>query len=218
MAFGALAYGDAVFGGGGVDSSASTASIIGAGDIASGEAHGAATVTFGAAISGAGAVSSGEFHGTPSASFSWAVTAAGEVASAEAHGTHTVSTLGGGGTYFRPASDVSGAGWTPSAGTDLYACIDESTANEADYIWRLVASGGPATFGIGGSLPAGAHTVSFGAHVTSGSRQMRAVLLDAGGAVVGTGAWQTLTNAAAIYSQTITTTDAATMLRLEDQA
>lgn len=142
----------------------------------------------------------------------------GAIASGEAFGTPSVTSVGAASTYYRPSTDVSADGWHASVGSDLYSCIDEVVADPADYIWRLVDSGGPATFGIDGSLPAGSHQVRFGADVTAGSRQLRAVLIDAGGAVVGAGAWQSLTNAEAIYSDTITTSGAATMLRLEDRA
>lgn len=37
-------------------------------------------------------------------------------------------------TYSRPASDIT-TQWTPSTGTDHYALIDETTANDADYIY-----------------------------------------------------------------------------------
>jgi hypothetical protein len=41
-------------------------------------------------------------------------------------------------TYARPTSDVT-TQWTPSAGTDHYALIDETTANDADYIYATAA-------------------------------------------------------------------------------
>jgi hypothetical protein len=41
-------------------------------------------------------------------------------------------------TYARPASDVT-TQWTPSTGTDHYALIDETTANDADYIYATAA-------------------------------------------------------------------------------
>jgi hypothetical protein len=41
-------------------------------------------------------------------------------------------------TYARPSSDVT-TQWTPSTGTDHYALIDETTANDADYIFATAA-------------------------------------------------------------------------------
>jgi hypothetical protein len=41
-------------------------------------------------------------------------------------------------TYARPSSDIT-TQWTPSAGTDHYALIDESTANDSDYIYATAA-------------------------------------------------------------------------------
>lgn len=41
-------------------------------------------------------------------------------------------------TYSRPASDIT-TQWTPSTGFDHYALIDETTANDADYIYATAA-------------------------------------------------------------------------------
>ena len=41
-------------------------------------------------------------------------------------------------TYARPTSDIT-TQWTPSTGTDHYALIDETTANDADYIIATAA-------------------------------------------------------------------------------
>jgi len=36
--------------------------------------------------------------------------------------------------FLRPISDVSNSGWTPSAGSDLFACIGETVRNDSTYI------------------------------------------------------------------------------------
>jgi hypothetical protein len=41
-------------------------------------------------------------------------------------------------TYARPTSDIT-TQWTPSAGTDHFALIDETTANDSDYIYATAA-------------------------------------------------------------------------------
>lgn len=41
-------------------------------------------------------------------------------------------------TYARPTSDIT-TQWTPSTGTDHYALIDETTANDSDYIYATAA-------------------------------------------------------------------------------
>jgi hypothetical protein len=41
-------------------------------------------------------------------------------------------------TYARPTSDIT-TQWTPSTGTDHFALIDETTANDADYIYATAA-------------------------------------------------------------------------------
>lgn len=37
--------------------------------------------------------------------------------------------------YARPASDIAAGGWLPSTGVDLYAMLDETVADDADYIY-----------------------------------------------------------------------------------
>lgn len=44
--------------------------------------------------------------------------------------------------FARPSSDVSTTGWVPSSGGDLYAVIDESSANDSDYIRHQYTGGG----------------------------------------------------------------------------
>ena len=49
--------------------------------------------------------------------------------------------------YARPTSDVSAGTWTASTGSDLYAMLDETTANDADYISTVNASTCEVTLG-----------------------------------------------------------------------
>lgn len=46
----------------------------------------------------------------------------------------------------RPDADISDGPWTPSTGTDLYAVLDETTANDADYI--QTSTNGTAEIGL----------------------------------------------------------------------
>lgn len=39
-----------------------------------------------------------------------------------------------------PVSDIADGAWTPSTGTDLYACVDEATYSDADYIAATTAT------------------------------------------------------------------------------
>lgn len=43
------------------------------------------------------------------------------------------------GPIARPITDAVPGGWLPSAGSDLWAMLDESTADEADYIYTTSA-------------------------------------------------------------------------------
>jgi hypothetical protein len=42
--------------------------------------------------------------------------------------------------YARPDADVSDGAWLPSTGADLYACIDETTYSDTDYIYTTSLS------------------------------------------------------------------------------
>lgn len=43
-------------------------------------------------------------------------------------------TTGAARQWARPSLDLSTGGWVPSAGADLYACVDEATVSDVDYI------------------------------------------------------------------------------------
>lgn len=95
-----------------------------------------------------------------------------------------------------PTGDVAGGAWLPSTGTDLFACLDETAASDADYIYTTVhgayqefsfADGGAVDPSTGGHvryrLPAGTGTITailkqgsttlqtLGTHTLTGSAQ-----------------------------------------------
>lgn len=95
-----------------------------------------------------------------------------------------------------PTGDVAGGTWLPSTGTDLFACVDETVASDADYIYTTVpgsyqefsfADGGAVDPSTGGHvryrLPAGTGTIvavlkqgsttlqTLGTHTLTGSAQ-----------------------------------------------
>ena len=95
-----------------------------------------------------------------------------------------------------PTGDVAGGTWLPSTGTDLFACIDETAASDADYIYTTVsgayqefsfADGGAVDPSTGGHvryrIPAGTGTITailkqgsttlqtLGTHTLTGSAQ-----------------------------------------------
>lgn len=126
-------------------------------------------------------------------------------------------------TMVRPGADVLSTGWHASSGSDLYAMLDETSASDSDYIYRDLAGTDPFVFdlyldGVAYSLPAGTHTIRMRPSVSSGTGQIRLLLLDAGGATVGTGDWQAVSDAWATVTHTITTSDVATRGRIEAQA
>lgn len=50
----------------------------------------------------------------------------------------------------RPTSDISAGSWTPSTGATLYGVIDETTANDTDYISTTTSSTCEVRFEAGG--------------------------------------------------------------------
>ena len=119
---------------------------------------------------------------------------------------------------YYPGSDISVAGWTPSTGTDLFACIDEpSTYNDADYITSPDRTTS-AVEGWSSPVPAGTWSLAIRAeYLDSASGQIRLVMLDSGSSSVGSSAWQTLTGAFVTYTLAITTTGVSDRFRLEIQ-
>ena len=128
--------------------------------------------------------------------------------------------LSGGAAISRPSSDVTTTGWTGTPdNTNLYANIDESAYDDADYVTSpsLGASPGPAIFGINPTQASGTYNVRTRARYTGTAGQIRALLLDSSGTTVGTGSWQALTGSFATYNLSVTTTGTAARVRLEVQ-
>ena len=120
-------------------------------------------------------------------------------------------------TVYRPGSDIVVSGWTPSTGTDLFACIDETTYDDVDYI-SSPGIGIPTTMGFTSTIPSGTYTIEYrsmyeGPNVS----QIRIVLLDSSDTIVGTSSWQTQSTAFTTYTSTITTSGDATKFRIETQ-
>lgn len=120
-------------------------------------------------------------------------------------------------SVYRPGSDIAVSGWTPSTGTDLYACIDETTASDADYITSPDVGTTPATFGLTASVPAGTWAVNLRGQFLGTSGQVRVLMQDSGGSTVGTSGWQALTGSFADYTLTVTTSGTAERVRIETQ-
>lgn len=120
-------------------------------------------------------------------------------------------------TITRPGSDIAVSGWTATPGGSLFDTINESAAEDADYITSPDLST-PATFGLTAPVPAGSYTVRLRAQRTASTGQARVALLDAGGTQVGVTAWQALGTTWATHSLAVTTTGTAEQARIEVQA
>ncbi|HOF29434.1 MAG TPA: hypothetical protein PK441_01200 [Burkholderiaceae bacterium] len=119
-------------------------------------------------------------------------------------------------TIYRPNSDVSVSGWTPSTGATVYGVIDETTLDDADYATSPdLSSASPATMGLTASLAAGNWTVRVRGLKTDTVGQLRINLLDSSNVVQGSSSWQALTGTYATYSLSVTTTGTATRVQIE---
>lgn len=119
-------------------------------------------------------------------------------------------------TVYRPGSDISVSGWTPSTGSDLFDCIDETTASDADYIISPDLSTS-ATFGFTTPVPAGNWDVNFRARRIGDGASIRIVMLDSGGSSVGASGWQAQSGSFIDYVASVTTTGTADRFRIEVQ-
>jgi hypothetical protein len=117
-------------------------------------------------------------------------------------------------TVYRPGSDVAVSGWTAvGAATRAAALADESGATYAESPDLST----PDTQTWTPPFPAGPASLEITAARTAGVGALRIVFLDAGGAVVGTTAWQALTGAPADYTLTATVLAISPQFRIEVQ-
>jgi hypothetical protein len=117
-------------------------------------------------------------------------------------------------TIRRPNSDILTTGWTAVPGGSLYDMIDEASPSDADYITRAQAGTEPVVFGIP-QVPAGPNTIRIRAAATSGSGQVRVLLLDGSGSTVGTSAWQSIDATPTTYALSVVASAAAQRVRIE---
>jgi hypothetical protein len=133
-----------------------------------------------------------------------------------------VRPLGGGVTatvtgIYRPGSDISAGGWTATPGGTLASCIDETAADDADFITSPDLAT-PAVLGLSAPLPAGTYTVRVRAARTATQGQVRVRFLNASNVDQGGTAWQALTGSPTTYELPATTTGSADRFRIEVQA
>ena len=120
-------------------------------------------------------------------------------------------------TVFQPSSDIIVADWVPSTGTDLFACIDETTYDDADYITSPDIET-PTTMGLSSSVPIGTYTLEFRSmYAGLLPSEIRIVLLDASDASVGSSPWEPQSTGFLTYTHSVTTTGVATKFRIEVQ-
>jgi hypothetical protein len=122
-----------------------------------------------------------------------------------------------GATVYRPGSDLIVNGWTPSTGSDLFAMLDETTLDRGDFITSPNVTS-PVTMGWTAPLAAGTYDISVDFDRTGATGQLRIVLLDSGGATVGTSSWQAAPASAATTVFNVTTTGSSARFRIEVQA
>lgn len=119
---------------------------------------------------------------------------------------------------WRPATDVTTAGWAVSAGTDFFDAVNEFSASDADFITspNLSFSSAPIEFGLAPSaLPPENYVVRVRARRAAYFEQIRASLLDGSGVVVGVSPWHDLLPGYAQYNLQVSTNVSAARVRIE---
>lgn len=122
----------------------------------------------------------------------------------------------GGVTIYRPNSDIVVNSWVATPSGTLASCIDESVADDADFITSPDLTQ-PATLGLSASMAAGTYTVRVRAAYVGAMGQVRIRFLDSSNVDVGGSGWQTLTGTASTYSLSATLTGTADRFRIEVQ-
>lgn len=119
-------------------------------------------------------------------------------------------------TIYRPTSDVSAVGWTATPPGPLYDAIDETSANDADFITSPpLSSATPASFGIG-PLAAGSYRIRVRASTNFGVGILRVKLLDISGTTLATSSDQTITDVPTTYEPEVTiASGVATRVQIE---
>jgi hypothetical protein len=115
-----------------------------------------------------------------------------------------------------PTGDVTTAGWTATPAGSFAATLSEGVANDATYITSPNLSGTPEVIDMAlpASLPAGSYVVKARANVTSGTGVLQVALLNNSGVQQGVSADQALSTVLTTYDVPITTTGAATRIRV----
>ena len=123
--------------------------------------------------------------------------------------------------YARPTSDVSAGTWTASSGSDLYAMLDETSANDSDYIVTTGASTCEVALGsLTDPASSSGHIVRYRISATSGGITVR---LRQGTTTIATWAHAPAPTSLTTYAQTLTSGEADsitdyTALRLQFEA
>lgn len=115
----------------------------------------------------------------------------------------------------RPASDLVTTGWTATPGAEFWSMLNETTADDANYVTGPVGTSEPLSMTLDETMPAGSHVVRIRAKGNIGS--VRAVLLDDSNISVGATSWQPLSSSWTTYSLGVVLTSSATRIRLELQ-
>lgn len=117
---------------------------------------------------------------------------------------------------YRPSGDISTGGWTATPGGTLASCIDETVANDTDFITSPNLTT-PTVLSLSSALPAGNWDISVRAKYVLTNGQIRIRMLNSSSVDVGGSDWQVLSATATTYTLSATTTSAADRFRIEVQ-
>lgn len=109
--------------------------------------------------------------------------------------------------YARPTTDTATGAWTPSTGTSLAGCIDETSYDDADYIATQTSAVCTMTLGpVTDPVSSGGHVIKFRAK--SPNSNTLTVTLKQGGTTIKTSTTAALTSSFADYTMTLTGAEA----------
>ena len=116
----------------------------------------------------------------------------------------------------RPTSDVATTGWRTAVGaaSPIYAEVDESAYDDADYASAQIAGLTPLVLGLGATVAAGTHRIPVRLKCSAGAQDVVVRLLNGSGVEQGASAAQTINTSPATYSFTVTTTGSATRIEI----
>lgn len=116
----------------------------------------------------------------------------------------------------RPTSDVATTGWRTAVGaaSPIYAEVDESAYDDADYASAQISGLAPLVLGLGATVAAGTHRIPLRLKCSAGAQDVVVRLLNGSGVEQGASSPQGIDATATTYTFVVTTTGSATRVEI----